>query len=1737
MAVTRINNNQITDASAGNVLLGINANTKIQNFSITAGKIANNLTYGSDLTVTGNLTVNGQSTAIDTTITTIEDPVIVLASTQTGSPVVDIGFIGERGTSNNIAFVWDESSGEFVTAFTDTSETSTTINIISYSNFHTNDANIGGNAVINGTTSLVGNLVGAVQATGNITGGNLLTAGLITATGNVTGGNVLTDGIVSSTGTVTGGNIATGGTVSATATITGGNIATGGTVSATGDVTGGNIATGGTVSAAGNITAGSGSFFLGNGSQLTGVAASSANAETLTGTFLAPNVLASSLTSVGDLTSLSVVGTTQSGNLQTAGLVSATGTVTGGNINTAGNVSATGEITGGNVFTGGLISATGDITGGSLTTSGTANVTGTITGSNIQSNGFLSAVGTATVGNLATGGTVSATGNVTGGNVLTGGIVSSTGDVTGGNLATAGTASATGNITGGNILTGGVVSATGNITGANVNAPQVYGSTALTLVAGTGNINLETLGNVVLANTFINGVAYPAQDQDAASKIYVDNLVSTGISYHEAVVATTNTDLATATGGTITYAQPNGAANGVGATLTTTGTFNLIDTANVQSAGARILVKDQANAVQNGVYVWSNATVITRATNEDTYGVGNAFLLGLNDYFFTTSGNVNAGAAFVVDAPAGTITFGTSNIQFAQFSSSQVYSANTAAGISLSGTVFSAKIDNNTTAFDGLGNIIVKAGANLTTPNIGAATGTSLSTTGTITGGNLATGGTASAAGTITGGNLATGGTASAAGTITGGNLDTGGTVSATGTATLGNVATGGTVSATGNVTGANIVTGGLITSTGNITGGNVLTGGLVSAAGTVTGGNLATGGTASVTGTITGGNLATGGTVSATGTATVGNLATGGTVSATGNVTGGNILSGGLGSFTGNVTAANFIGNISGNISAPGANTQVEFNDNGITNATAGFTFDKTSNLVTVGGNVNASNFNGNVFGTSVSASGTVTAASTVGGVITGSSASVTGTVTAASTVGGVITGSTASLSGNVTSANLALTTGIIDGPAAGRITINGSDIDTDFAVDGDTVANVFYVDAGTGTASFGTSTQTVNAIVAFNSTNSILFPVGNIGTRPATGVTGMVRFNTTNNNLEVYDNSEWVAVGTPEFTVIDNEQFFGDGSTVAFTLGSTQTTNSCIVSINGVVQIPITAYSVAGTDPTCVLTFTEAPAEGDAIEVRQLTTTTSVTSISNSSGNAVIAASDTAALINVTGDLSVTGSILGGNINSTAITNGTSNMSVIASGGNIQANIAGTTVQTISAGLVAITGDLSVTGNATLSGNILGDRIQNGTTSFDIQTASGNANINIGGTGNLAVFAPGALNMTGNITPTANITYDLGTTTNRWKDLWLANSTIYLGNAQISANATALIFTNPDGGETVLAGAAGNITGGNVLTAGVVSATGGITSGGYTNAPTTATVFGTALISFPNGTSNVEISGQTGSISAAGNVTGGNILTGGIVSATGNINGANLFLNSNTYIVGGATSTAVAESVVGNVSLTSNGNTFTRFEVRAGGPFAYNGIFNAYANTSVNPQVQILGNPGSVSAVGNITGGNLSVGTGTVTVGNIVNSNANGVGNIGSTGTRFNQVFALASSAQYADLAEKYTADADYAPGTVIMFGGKQEVTICSNDSCSRVAGVVSTNPAYIMNDGLAAPFVAAVALTGRVPCLVTGTVRKGDLMVSAGNGVARAEADPRVGTVIGKALADSEGNATIEVVVGRF
>ena len=113
----------------------------------------------------------------------------------------------------------------------------------------------------------------------------------------------------------------------------------------------------------------------------------------------------------------------------------------------------------------------------------------------------------------------------------------------------------------------------------------------------------------------------------------------------------------------------------------------------------------------------------------------------------------------------------------------------------------------------------------------------------------------------------------------------------------------------------------------------------------------------------------------------------------------------------------------------------------------------------------------------------------------------------------------------------------------------------------------------------------------------------------------------------------------------------------------------------------------------------------------------------------------------------------------------------------------------------------------------------------------------------------------------------------------------------------------------------------------------------------------------------------------------------------------------------------------------------------------------------------------------------------------------------------------------------------DADYPQGTVLEFGGDQEITQSTQDMSQRIAGIVSDKPAVLMNHSLKGEFVLPLALQGRVPCRVTGIVRKGDMMVSNGDGTARAESAPTIGSIIGKALENFSGQTgIIEVVVGR-
>jgi hypothetical protein len=160
-------------------------------------------------------------------------------------------------------------------------------------------------------------------------------------------------------------------------------------------------------------------------------------------------------------------------------------------------------------------------------------------------------------------------------------------------------------------------------------------------------------------------------------------------------------------------------------------------------------------------------------------------------------------------------------------------------------------------------------------------------------------------------------------------------------------------------------------------------------------------------------------------------------------------------------------------------------------------------------------------------------------------------------------------------------------------------------------------------------------------------------------------------------------------------------------------------------------------------------------------------------------------------------------------------------------------------------------------------------------------------------------------------------------------------------------------------------------------------------------------------------------------------------------------------------------------------------------------------------------------------------------ITVSSSILPVANLSANIGSTTKWFNKVYASSVQAQLADLAERFEADAEYPAGTVVEIGGSKEITAATTDLSENVFGVISTRAAYLMNSGAGSDAThPPIAVQGRVPVKVTGRIRKGDRLVSAGNGIARAGTRTEINTwnVIGRALENKldDGVGIIEAVV---
>jgi len=359
--------------------------------------------------------------------------------------------------------------------------------------------------------------------------------------------------------------------------------------------------------------------------------------------------------------------------------------------------------------------------------------------------------------------------------------------------------------------------------------------------------------------------------------------------------------------------------------------------------------------------------------------------------------------------------------------------------------------------------------------------------------------------------------------------------------------------------------------------------------------------------------------------------------------------------------------------------------------------------------------------------------------------------------------------------------------------------------------------------------------------------------------------------------------------------------------------------------------------------------------------------------------------------------------------------------------------------------------------------------------------------------------------------------------------------------------------GSLTIFAGNSDITTSGNISVTGSGSF-GGLSSnqiyqgtGSNVNVATTAVTIGIA------GSGNVATFNSTGLTVTNLTVTGTETVNNTEYSVTQiatTVNAATIG-NTGAAIVGttstisGAASagTLVATNLSsGNVSISGGSltgiTTLTATTVN-GTTTAAGTVNTATLNATTGNVTNLTGtNLSSTTAVAtNFSSGNIQATSNITLIGSIIPS-ANVSSNLGDSTHWFNTFYGISTQAKYADLAENYLADKQYNPGTVLMFGGANEVTVADAET-TRVAGVVSTNPGHLMNGGLTGTNVVPVAFTGRVPCNVIGPVAKGDLMVSAGFGFAKVNNSPAIGTIIGKALQDFAiaGKGVIEVVVGRF
>ncbi len=393
-------------------------------------------------------------------------------------------------------------------------------------------------------------------------------------------------------------------------------------------------------------------------------------------------------------------------------------------------------------------------------------------------------------------------------------------------------------------------------------------------------------------------------------------------------------------------------------------------------------------------------------------------------------------------------------------------------------------------------------------------------------------------------------------------------------------------------------------------------------------------------------------------------------------------------------------------------------------------------------------------------------------------------------------------------------------------------------------------------------------------------------------------------------------------------------------------------------------------------------------------------------------------------------------------------------------------------------------------------------------------------------------SLEVAGSITPDANVTYDLGNNTNRFRDLYLSGSSIALGFQDITSNATHTTFTNKVAADQFIGNVVGILQGdaGNVSNVQGANVAGEVNFAATANAVAGANVSGTVALASVASTvsgaaqANITSVGTLSSLTVSANVGAGNVnATGGVFTYVSG-DGANLTALTGANVTGEVTNAATANAVAGaNVSGTVSSATSATSATTAG-----------TVTTAAQPNITSTGTLTSLTV-----SGLLDVLSGSLKADELTTG---AVGTPGSITGNWTLTAGSKLESTYADLAEYYNGEEDYESGTVVCFGGSKEIHVSDVKCSNRVAGVVSTNPAYIMNQSQTG-IPVAVALQGRVPCKVTGKCEKGDLMVHDGQGGATAWYNVatimKPGVVIGKAIAEKTNSelSIIEIAVGRL